>query len=96
MKKKYTLYVWMAHKGEGYGICKFGEFTPKLGYKPESGHLALPSEKIGDFSTFEELLEVMKNAAPDYYEYYSAEFEAIELLKELGLYNKIYLYDNKE
>lgn len=53
--KKYTLYYYREDDCGGYGICKYGEFTPRLDYNPSSGHNARPSKKIGDFDNTEEL-----------------------------------------
>lgn len=68
---KYTLYVWTADDEGGYGICEFGKFSPMTGYDPESGWRAKPSEKVGDFSSIDELasliLKDMSKETDDFY-----------------------------
>jgi hypothetical protein len=57
-KFKYTLYAWLADDEGGMNICKCEDFTPKKEYNPESGWRAMPSVKIGDFDTAEELAKL--------------------------------------
>lgn len=64
----YTLYIWIADDEGGYGICHCGEFSPMLNYCPESGWRARPSEQIGDFTTLEELANLLLSDAPDYFD----------------------------
>lgn len=60
--KKYTLYYYREDDCGGYDICKYGEFTPRLGYNPSSGHNARPSKKIGDFDNAEELATLLNRS----------------------------------
>lgn len=71
----FTLYVWIADDEGGYGICRCGEFSPKLNYYPLSGWRAKPSEKIGDFTTKEELTNLLFAYDPEW-------FETIEMAEE--------------
>lgn len=60
MKKfEYTLYEWISDDESGYCICRFGEFNLNLNYNPESGWRAHPSNKIGDFTTVDELAKLI-------------------------------------
>ena len=65
--KKYTAYVWTADDEGGIGICDASKFTPNTGYYPASGWRARPSEKIGEFSSVDELAELLFNGNSEYY-----------------------------
>lgn len=65
--KKYTLYAWIADDESGVDICFSEEFSPSLGYRPESGWRARPSKKIGEFDTVSELADLLIADAPLYY-----------------------------
>ena len=65
--KKYTAYVWTADDEGGIGICDASKFTPNTGYYPASGWRARPSEKIGEFSSVDELAELLFNQDREWY-----------------------------
>lgn len=56
---RYALYAWMADNEGGYGVCEAEKFTPSLGYDPESGWIARPSVRIGEFDTVQQLAMLM-------------------------------------
>lgn len=60
----YTLFAWFADDEGGYSICRSEDFSPNLNYYPESGWRARPSVKIGDFNTFEELVQLILLDSP--------------------------------
>ena len=55
----YTLFTWFADDEGGYSICRSEDFSPNLNYYPASGWRARPSVKIGDFTTIEELTNLL-------------------------------------
>lgn len=57
--KEFTLYVFRSDDEGGYGVCKTAEWSPKIGYNPESGWRAKPSEKVGEFDSVEELANIL-------------------------------------
>ena len=65
--KKFSVYVWKSDDEGGFGICRAEQFSSSLGYRPESGQLARPSQKIGEFNTVEELAEILFDSSNDYY-----------------------------
>ena len=65
--KKFTLYAWRADDEGGIGICESVNFTPSIGYHPETGCWARPSEKIGEFDTAQELAQLLHECDPDLY-----------------------------
>lgn len=67
MKPKYTIYSWRSDDEGGFGVCNYGEFTPNMNYQPETGWRATPSEKIGDFSTMEELADLLFEYNPEWF-----------------------------
>lgn len=79
--KKYTLYFWIADNEGGYGVCLREAFTPLLGYNPNSGWRAKPSEKIGDFDSLAELAQLIK--ADNYCTEEEAENEAALFMREV-------------
>jgi hypothetical protein len=62
--KKFTVYAWIADDEGGLGVCLSEEFTSSVGYHPESGWRAKPSEKIGESDTMEELAEIISADDP--------------------------------
>ena len=65
MSYQYTLYEWFSDDEGGFGVCSCGDFNPNLGYHPESGRRAKPSVKIGDFSSVDELVDLLLHDAPE-------------------------------
>ena len=65
--KKFTLYAWHADDEGGIGICESVNFTPSIGYYPETGCWARPSEKISEFDTAQELAQLLYECDPDLY-----------------------------
>lgn len=87
---EYTLFYWQSDDEGGYGICPKEEFTPKKCFNPDSGWRARPSERIGDFSTNEELAELF---LPDYTPYMGEEEAKKEALAEAEYIMEQYLED---
>lgn len=65
--KKFTLYAWRADDEGGIGICDSANFTPSIGYHPETGCWARPSVKISEFDTAQELAQLLHECDPDLY-----------------------------
>ncbi len=65
-EKRYTLYAWRTDDEGGYGVCRRDEFSYKVGYHPESGPWAMPSQRVGDFDTLEELTNLILAEEPGY------------------------------
>ena len=85
---KYTLYVWTSDDEGGYGICLASEFSPSIGYKPESGWRARPSVKVGDFNTVSELADLLFADDPDaFIDKSGAYIDAIDMM---DWYNEYY------
>ena len=64
---KFVLFAWCADDEGGYGTCLAEKFSSNVGYDPKSGWRAKPSEKIGEFTTVEELANLIYNDSPEYY-----------------------------
>lgn len=65
--KKYTLYAWFADDEGGTAVCLTKDFTPMRNYNPESGCHAMPSEKLGEFNTLDELSQLLFDTSDGYY-----------------------------
>lgn len=65
--KKFVVYAWNSDNEGGFGICRTEQFSPLLGYQPESGPWARPSQKIGEFNTVEELARLLFDSCSGYY-----------------------------
>ena len=79
---KYTLYAWRSDNEGGIGVCPSDEFTPMTGYQPETGWRAEPSEKIGEFSNTDELIEVLLSSDPIYTRE-TAERDALSIMEHI-------------
>ena len=79
---KYTLYAWRSDNEGGIGVCLSDKFTPMTGYQPETGWRAEPSEKIGEFSNIDELIEVLLNSDPIYTQE-TAERDALSIMEHI-------------
>lgn len=57
--KEFTFYYWQSDDEGGYLICRTEEFSPKRNFQPDTGWRAIPSQKVGEFNTVEELAEII-------------------------------------
>lgn len=73
--KKFTLYSWQSDDEGGEGVCLSEKFTTNVGYQPWTGWRAMPSYKIGEFGTVEELENLLKDFHEDYYNEYPEELQ---------------------
>lgn len=63
---KYTLFAWRSDNEGGIGVYPSDKFTPMVAYQPETGWRAEPSQKIGEFSNINELINVLLSSDPIY------------------------------
>ena len=66
--KKYTAFFWSDDDEGGYGMCPNGEFNPNMGYDPNSGWRAQPSDAIGEFSKVDEFARLIFNDCPCFFD----------------------------
>lgn len=86
--KTYILYAWMADNEGGYAVCKSDEFTPERDYKPETGWMAKPSEKIAEFDTDSELISILEKEYKELgwdFSYHECVTDAHDLMREYNL-----------
>ena len=88
----WTLYSWRSDNEGGIGVCRSSEFTPMTGYQPETGWRAEPSEKIGDFSNIDELIQVLLSSDPIYTKDMATE-EALSIMEHLREIEQEELWD---
>lgn len=79
---KYTLFSWRSDNEGGIGVYPADKFTPMIGYQPNTGWRAEPSQKIGDFSNTDELIEVLLASDPIYTRE-TAEQDALDIMEHI-------------
>ena len=80
---KYTLFAWRSDNEGGIGVCPSEKFSPMTAYQPETGWRAEPSQKIGDFSNVDELIDVLLSSDPDFYTEETAKQDALEIMEHI-------------